>query len=192
MKKFIYTFLSLLLMGCAFAKLQTINPLIYGGNAEQWTSDHSPGASETTTMGTVLLGDTVYDTVHNTFWRNKDNTLDAMTWSQIWTSDSFTPTMMNNPLGVSLEFGTSRTPNAAYDTLVTASIAQTSTVLTPADAFFQINYGSGFVTVGEFKLSGLAASMTTTSTYPVPMGDSYQIVNSSGTNAIAYLHEITQ
>lgn len=83
-------------------------------------------------------------------------------------------------------FGTSRFPNSTNDTSVIASISLTSTLLTAAIVQVQV---AGSV-VSEVSLSGLAATSIQMATFIVPVGSSYELVNTSGAASLVYLKEL--
>lgn len=87
-------------------------------------------------------------------------------------------------------FNTSYAPSSTNDTQVQVSISLTSTVLTAATVDIEVDSGSGFVTIAQLSLSGLAATATQLASFLVPAGASYKLVQSSGTSLITSIYEV--
>lgn len=89
-------------------------------------------------------------------------------------------------------FSTSYTPSTTNDTQVIAVISLTSTVLLAAQVNIQVNTGSGFSTIAEEGLSGLAATSVRSITFTVPANASYQLVSVSGSTSITQIKELSE
>jgi len=97
---------------------------------------------------------------------------------------------------VSLSFNSSRTPNAASDTLVICSIQMNVDAGNESTINVQVNTGSGFVTIATLDsfVTGAGDNTTTITpvTFVVPANSSYQILSSgTGINAIISTYELT-
>lgn len=172
-------------------------PFIY------FTCDRDPTATESTYSGYPGLIYFWYNTTStNVFCCTNSATAGALVWQEIAMPQNILA--MLNTAGWNIDtarsyvqrssptFSTSYSPSATNDTQVLATISLTSTILTSAQVNIQINPGSGFVTLCEESLSGLAATSIRSVNFTVPAGSSYQLVNSSGTASITQIMELSQ
>lgn len=135
------------------------------------------------------------------FWLCVDNAPAAMVWWRMVFDSNITSVL--NSVGweintsrsysarTSAAFGTSYTPSASNDTQVIASVKLSSTVLLASTVDIQVDTGSGFTTILELSVSGLAATMTQSATFIVPAGASYKLVQSVGGSSIIYINELS-
>lgn len=87
-------------------------------------------------------------------------------------------------------FDTSYTPSITNDTNVNVSVSLTSTILLDGTVGIEVDTGSGFTTISQISLSGLAATMIQSASFLVPAGASYKLVQASGTSSIISIYEI--
>jgi hypothetical protein len=130
---------------------------------------------------------------------NMDNT--NLSWEK-WTTSNNILTILAQTWGLNTSrgyvqrsspaFSTSYTPSTTNDTQVIATVSLTSTLLATAQVNVQVNTGSGFVTIAENSLSGVAATTIRSVTFTVPANASYQLVSVSGTASITQVMELTQ
>lgn len=89
-------------------------------------------------------------------------------------------------------FSTSYTPSTTNDTEVTISVSLTSTLITAATVNFQIDSGSGFITILPLSIPATSISPDIRgATLTVPPGSSYRLVQASGTSSIVSIYELT-
>lgn len=169
-----------------------------------FTCNRDPTSNEPVLDATGLSGSGGYffwwnQTTNNFFMCINAVTSDYL-WQQITTSANILSNIdsagwnVNTARSYSLmsspAFNTSYKPSTTNDTMVSAVVSCTSTLITPGTVLFEVNAGSGFSTIGEFSTSGIAASLFGTITCLVPANSSYQLVNSSGTASIISLNEV--
>lgn len=174
----------------------------YGNAFIYYTCDRDPTSSEPLIYNgySDLLLLWWNQTTNSLFWLVND-TANSLIWEeQVFTSSL--PSILSS-LGWSINtnrsyssrgspaFNTSYTPSSTNDTMVSAIVNCVSTLVTPGTVLFQVNTGSGFITIGEFSISGVAASNFGTITCLVPADSQYKLLNSSGTATIISLNEIS-
>lgn len=142
-----------------------------------------------------------FNTVSGNYFWCIDNTTNAMVWQKVVTSANLASmigmsnwkinTSRSYSLRSSPAFNTDYTPSATNDTLVVAIVNCTSTLVTPGTVLFQVNTGSGYVTIGEASVSGVVSSIFQTISAIVPVNSPYKLLNSSGTCTIVLINEIS-
>lgn len=162
-----------------------VNPISCMG-VNVWYGDHDPNISETTTAGTISQYDNYINYTTGKTWICLNPTIDNL----IWSSGDLINTVRTYS-SQSLSFGTGRQPNVNHDTLILVSLQQTSTLVTPATVNIQIDSGSGFSTVSTSSISGVVSTIIHSISFIVPKNSSYKLVNSSGSNSINSLYELT-
>lgn len=183
---------------------------IFPGSQQIWTCSGAPSSTIVLGQGgTLNFGDIIIDS--NTSYEyitTSTGTFDPVL--QTYTGCTFNNVIFNANILTSIAssgwnintsrsyiqrsspaFNTSYTPNTTNDVMVSCVINVTSTLLTPGTVLFEINPGSGFVTIGEASASGVAASIFQTITHLIPANSQYKLVNSSGTASIISIYELT-
>lgn len=93
-------------------------------------------------------------------------------------------------------FNTAYTPNANNDTFVSAIVSQSNTLTQTTSISFQVDFGSGYVTLATFASNGIvigvAAARTDTFGVIVPKNCPYKLVASgAGTNTLVSIQELS-
>lgn len=173
----------------------------YGNAFLYYTCDRDPTSSEPLTYnGYSNLLMYWWNTTSGDIFQCVNNTSSSMIWQKICSSSNILSLISNSGWNIntsrsyslrsSPSFSTSYTPSITNDTTVIAVLSLTSTLLTSATVEFQVNSGSGYITIGESSISGLAATNIQTITCFVPANSEYQLINSSGTASIVSLNEL--
>jgi hypothetical protein len=186
-----------------------MSTIIYPASQQVWSGTGVPSSTIVLGQGgTIYLGDfyidantlALYNFTSLGSFDSDTQTYSDCTFQEIATSVNVLSVLnnagwnLNTSRSYSLRsspaFSTAYTPSVTNDTLVCAIVSVTSTVLTAGTVLFQVNSGSGFVTICEASITGLAATNIQTITCLVPANASYQLVNSSGTASIVSLNEL--
>src|SRR5690348_11898641 len=176
---------------------------IWPGFQQNWYINGDPDSTLVLGQGGIIYKyDIIVDSTTGneyiiTGWSAYDSdtqTYTGCTFQQFTTNDTILPILsasgwqINTTRGYvprsSPAFNTSYTPSATNDTQVIAVISLTSTLLLAAQVNIQVDSGSGFLTISEESLSGIAATSIRTVTITVPAGSSYKLVNTTGTVSI--------
>lgn len=166
-----------------------------------FTNDRDPTSTEPVYIGYPDFIYFWYNTTSKGFFACTDNAANgSLVWEKIVTSGNISSIIMSNgwkintsrsySLRSSPAFNTSYLPSATNDTMVSAIVSLTSTLLTAGTVQFQIDTGSGFTTIGQSSISGIAANNTETITCLVPLNSHYKLINSSGSASITSINEI--
>lgn len=164
-------------------------PILYG-SPWWWELNSDPTTNVDTDNGYIGYAN---------LWRNTDTNnvficTDAgdfqnngLEWMYVFNIQSLPSTYS---LRSSPAFNTSYLPSLTNNTMVSAVVSLSSTILLEGTVQFQIDTGSGFNTIGQSSISGIVATNIQTINCLVPAGANYKLVNSSGTASIISLNEI--
>ena len=146
-------------------------PILYG-SPWWWESDSDPTENvPTDKLGYISYGNTWRNTTTNALFlciNGGDNQNNGLEWLYMYTLNTNVldeliaagwkiNTSRSYSLRSSPAFNTSYKPSSTNDTMVSVVVILTSTIITAGTVNFQIDTGSGFTTVGESSISGLAA-----------------------------------
>jgi len=164
------------------------------------TADHDPTSSEPWDDGIIQYGCQWRNSINNRIWfcTAAPNTSygdpavnTQLVWKFLKTLEDSVPASKTLHSVSSPAFNSPRTPNVNADVHVNALVGISVTVLQTSVITAQVDTGSGYITVGQWGVGGLALSnATNTLSFLVPAGATYRLMASgTGTTSVSTIIE---